>query len=152
MRPGLPRVEDAARHPTGADEPPLGGVGLLGRAIDNSQVVREVDPRSARESWSWLLLVCALVGALGLYAWPHLELREVGSATARLARERDRLREENRKLRLEKATLENLQRVEAIATRQLGLGEPSPQRTVVVERPRAAIAAAPSPASKPSGD
>ena len=38
-----------------------------------------------------------------------------------LSREKERLIEENRKLRLEKAALENLRRVETIATRELGL-------------------------------
>jgi cell division protein FtsL len=52
-----------------------------------------------------------------------------------LARERERLLEENRKLRLEKATLESLRRVEAIATRELGLVTPPPERVVVVEQP-----------------
>ena len=55
-----------------------------------------------------------------LYAWPHLELRQADSEPEQMSRERERLLEENRKLRLEKASLENLRRVETIARRDLG--------------------------------
>jgi cell division protein FtsL len=114
----------------------LSGVGLLGRAIDNSQIVREVDPRSSREIGWLLLLVAVLVGGLVLYAWPHFQIRQTGRTAEQLSRERDKLLEENRKLQLEKASLENLRRVEAIATRELGLAPPPPERSIVVEAPR----------------
>jgi hypothetical protein len=52
-----------------------------------------------------------------------------------MSRERERLQEENRKLRLEKATLESLRRVETIAVRDLGLVVPPPESLLVVERP-----------------
>jgi cell division protein FtsL len=111
------------------------GVLLRRKTIDNSGVIREVDHRSSRDLWWLLLLAAALVASLGLYAWPHLELRRTGIAADRMARERDRLIEENRKLRLEKASLENLVRVEAIAVRDLGLVPPDPSRVIVVEKP-----------------
>jgi cell division protein FtsL len=116
----------------------LGDVGLLPKSIDNSQVVREVDPRSSRELWLLVGLVAALAGSLGLYAWPTLMMRQTGTAAEQLSRERERLVEENRKLRLEKATLEDLRRVESIARRDLGLANPAPERLVVVERPASA--------------
>jgi cell division protein FtsL len=120
----------------------VGQVALLGRAIDNSQVVREVDPRMSRDIWLLLLLVAALVGGLVLYAWPNLELREAARVKEQMSRERERLQEENRKLRLEKATLENLHRVESIATRDLGLKAPAAESVLVVERPAPAPPAA----------
>jgi cell division protein FtsL len=112
------------------------GVVRLGKPVDNSRVVRQVDPRSRREIWLLILLVAALAAGLGLYAWPALEIRRAGQAGVDLDREKERLVEENRKLHLEKATLENLRRVEAIAGRELGLAPPSPERTVVVEVPK----------------
>ncbi len=87
--------------------------GLSFKSIDNSRVVREVDPRANRDLWWLLLLMGVLVGGILLYAWPHLQLRRTGIATEQASRERERLVEENRKLRLEKAALENLKRVEA---------------------------------------
>ena len=103
--------------------------------IQNHQIVREVDPRSNRDLFWLLVLVAALAGGLALYAWPHLALRQTGVATEQMYRERERLIELNRKLRLEKASLENLSRVEAIAGHQLGLETPAPERVIVVERP-----------------
>jgi cell division protein FtsL len=108
---------------------------LVPKAIDNSHVVREVDPRTRGDLWRLLAVAGILVGGLVLYAWPHFQLRQAGIATEQMQRERERLLEENRKLRLEKATLENLRRVEAIARRDLGLAAPPPERTVVVEKP-----------------
>jgi cell division protein FtsL len=104
----------------------------LGKPIDNSRVVRQVDPRSRREIFLLILLVAVLAAGLGLYAWPALEIRRAGQAGALLDREKERLVEENRKLRLEKASLESLRRVEAIASRD-GLAPPAPERTVVIE-------------------
>ena len=111
-------------------------VDLVPKAIDNSQVVREVDPRSSRDLWLLLLLAAALVGGLVLYAWPSMEIRQTTRAREQMSKERERLLEENRKLRLEKAALENLHRVETIARRDLGLVTPAPEKLVVVEKPK----------------
>ena len=103
--------------------------------LDNSQIVRERDPRANRDI-VWLLLgVAVLVCGAVLYAWPHLEMRQTGIATEQMQRERERLIEENRKLRLEKASLENLDRVEAIATRHLKLERPAAENVYIVEAP-----------------
>ena len=128
--------------------------------IDNSQVVREVDPRASRDLWWLLVLVMTLVGGLVLYAWPHLQIRETSRAQDRMSRERERLLEENRKLRLEKASLENLRRVETIATRDLGLQPPAAARVVVIERARTPVPGAqmakelgtPSASASPAGE
>ena len=73
--------------------------------------------------------------AAGLYAWPALEIRRTGQAAIELDREKERLLEEKRKLNLEKSALENLGRVETIATRDLGLEAPAPEQSIVVEVP-----------------
>ena len=119
-------------------EEPLHGLALSPKAIDNSQIVREVDPRAGSELWLMLALVAGLVGGLVLYAWPNLELRRTAQLKEQMSRERERLLEANRKLRLEKSSFENLHRVEVIATRELGLVTPPLDEIVVVERPLAA--------------
>ena len=128
--------------------PALDPVILIPKAIDNSQVVREVDPRSSRDLWWLVAVVGTLVLGLVLYAWPHLQVRQVDGERVRMSREHDRLVEVNRKLRLEKASLENLGRVEQIAVRDLGLRPPAPESLIVVERvapvpPGARLAAGP---------
>jgi cell division protein FtsL len=72
-----------------------------------------------------------------LYAWPHFQMRQTAIATEQMQLERERLVEENRKLRLEKASLENLARVESIAEHHLGLTTPAADHVVVVEAPPA---------------
>jgi len=111
-----------------------GGV-RLGRPIDNSRVVRQVDLRARREVWWLILLVAVVAVAAGLYAWPALEIRRVGQEAVKLDQEKERLLEDNRKLNLEKSSLENLDRVETIATRDLGLAAPAAERSIVVEVP-----------------
>jgi cell division protein FtsL len=108
-------------------------VSLLSRKVDNSQIVREHDPRSHRDLAVLFLLAALIVGGLVLYAWPHLQLRHAGIEADQLSKEKDRLLEENRKLRLEKAALEDLQRVQAIATGQLKLETPAPEKVLVIE-------------------
>jgi cell division protein FtsL len=122
---------------------------MVPKAIDNSKVVREVDPRSSRDLWWLVAVVATLVLGLVLYAWPHLQVRQVDSERVRMSREREQLVEVNRKLRLEKASLENLKRVEQIALRDLGLRPPAAESLVVVERvapvpPGARLATGPS--------
>ena len=114
--------------------PALDPVMLVPKAIDNSQVVREVDPRSSRDLWWLVAVVATFVLGLVLYAWPHLQVRQVDSDRVRMSRERESLVEVNRKLRLEKASLQNLNRVEQIAVRDLGLRPPAPESLIVVER------------------
>jgi len=114
--------------------PALDPVIMVPKAIDNSQVVREVDPRSSRDLWWLVAVVATLVLGLVLYAWPHLQVHQLDSERVRMSREREQLVEVNRKLRLEKATWENLKRVEQIALRDLGLRPPAAENLIVVER------------------
>jgi cell division protein FtsL len=133
--------------------PALDPVIMVPKAIDNSQVVREVDPRSSRDLWWLVAVVATLVLGLVLYAWPHLQVRQVDGERVRMSREREQLVEANRKLRLEKASLENLKRVEQIALRDLGLRPPAPESLIVVERvapPPAGARLAAGPGAAPS--
>ena len=107
------------------------------KTIDNSQIVREVDPRSSRDLWLLLVLVATLAGGMVFYAWPHFELRQTALAKQRMERTKERLLEQNRKLRLEKATLESLSRIETLAVRDLGLRAPMAEQLVIVEKPKA---------------
>ena len=111
------------------------GVVRLGKPIDNSRVVRQVDPRTRGEIWWVILLVAVLAVAAGLYAWPALEIRRAGQTAVERDREKESLLEENRKLSLEKSSLEDLDRVETIATRDLGLTAPVSGQSIVVEVP-----------------
>jgi cell division protein FtsL len=108
---------------------------LLPRATSNSRIVREVDPRASRDLWLLMMLVAGLVGGMVLYAWPRVQAHHLDAQTRQYQRQQERLVEENRKLRLDKASLESLARIEILATTHLGLATPAPERLFVVERP-----------------
>ncbi len=115
--------------------PTLDRLVLVPKRIDNSRVVREIDPRASRNLWALFLLVALLVGGLALYAWPHVQLRELDLEEIRMSRGKEQLIEKSRKLRLEKASLEELRRVEEIATSDLGLEHAPAERVVIIESP-----------------
>ena len=108
---------------------------LLPRATQNSRVVRELDPRASRNLWLLLSLVIGLVGGVVLYAWPRVQALHLDTQTQQNQGIKERLVEENRKLRLEKATWERLELVHQKATRDLGLVAPAADRLHVIERP-----------------
>lgn len=74
------------------------------------------------------------VSALAL-AWPHLEMVEIGYEVARLKKERDVMAQERRVLRVEIAALRQLDRVETIARKKLGMVFPRPDQVVYVMVP-----------------
>jgi len=105
-------------------------------SIDNRRVVRTRDDKMSKDLLWIGGVVLILIGLFVAYGWPRAALRDTGSTAGKLQREQDRLREENRELRLEKAALQDLKRVQTIATTSLGLQSPAPQNVVVVERPQ----------------
>lgn len=105
-------------------------------SIDNRRVVRSKDDRMSKDLLWIGGVVFILIGLFVAYGWPRAALRDTGSTAGRLQREQEKLREENRELRLEKAALEDLKRVQLIATDSLGLHPPKPSDVIVVERPQ----------------
>ncbi len=104
-------------------------------SIDNRRVVRTRDDRISKDLLWIGGIALILISLFAAYGWPRAALRDTGSTAGRLQREQEKLREENRELRLEKAALEDLKRVEMIATGSLGLRSPAPTDVIVVERP-----------------
>ena len=122
-----------------------GGGGVRRRALPSCSASPSTTRRScarwtrapAASSGCWCCWWLPGAGGLGLYAWPTSRSAERAGGQ-QLSRERERLVEENRKLRLEKATLEDLRRVEAIAAASWAWLLPPPESMVVVEQPRPA--------------
>ncbi|MBP6705100.1 MAG: cell division protein FtsL [Vicinamibacteria bacterium] len=105
-------------------------------SIDNRRVVRSRDDRMSKDLLWIGGVVLVLIALFVAYGWPRAALRDTGSSAGKLQREQEKLREENRELRLEKAALQDLARIQAIATGSLGLQSPPPASVVVVERPQ----------------
>jgi len=105
-------------------------------SIDNRRVVRTRDDRMSKDLLWIGGVALILIGLFVAYGWPRAVLRDTGSTAGKLQREQEKLLEENRELRLEKAALEDLKRIQTIANGTLGLSSPNPANVVVVERPQ----------------
>lgn len=119
----------------------------------NHRLLRDPDRGRARELLVVVALSALMLMPLLLYVWQSSEWVRSGYSHDRLERQRDLLVERNHQLRLEKASLESLARIEKVASEQLGLAPPSGAEVILVHsqegkdvrRPR------PAPASGPSG-
>jgi cell division protein FtsL len=111
--------------------------------VRNNPIVREVDEERHRELWQSVGIGLVLVLALLFSAWQHFELIRHGYRLEDLHRERAEQAEINRHLRLEVETLRAAQRIEKLATQQLGMIRPGPNDAVVLER----VAPSPAPAA-----
>lgn len=105
-------------------------------SIDNRRVVRSRDDRMSKDLLWIGGMVLILIGLFVAYGWPRAALRDTGSSAGKLQREQEKLQEENRELRLERAALRDLKRIEAIAGRSLDLHPPAAADVIVVERPQ----------------
>ena len=102
--------------------------------IRNNPIVREVDERRQRELWQSFVIGTALVLVLMFSAWQHFELLRHGYRLDEMQRQRATELEINRHLRLEIETLRAPQRIEKLATGQLGMVAPSAEEAIVLER------------------
>jgi cell division protein FtsL len=98
----------------------------------NVMVVRERDTRRSR--WVTLLLlgVAAVAMPIAAYLIQQMQYVEARYRIEEMRNRRERLEETERRLRIERATLEALPRVEGRALDELGLVHPTPRQFVVV--------------------
>jgi cell division protein FtsL len=66
------------------------------------------------------------------YVWSNFERTQIGYDLSQLKKEEMRLREINRKLRLDLAVEKSTKNLEAIAIQKLGLRQPSPEQIIVL--------------------
>lgn len=78
------------------------------------------------------LTLFLLMGTSIGYVWSNFERTQIGYDLSQLKEKEIKLREVNRKLRLELATLKSPQNLERLAVRKLGLRPPTPDQIVVL--------------------
>lgn len=104
-----------------------------GRRWRNTDVVGQRDELRVRRLWMWLLgAILALLPATA-YLAQLMEHARAQIAIESIRADLDRLADRERRLRIERSSLEALARVERSARRDLGLASPS--RVVVLPRP-----------------
>jgi cell division protein FtsL len=102
----------------------------------NHRLILELDRGRVREMLLAVALSAMLLLPLLLYVWQSSEWLRNGYRIEQLKNRRDHMVEVNHQLRLEKASLENLARVEQLAGDQLGLSEPPGGTVVLVDMNR----------------
>lgn len=100
------------------------------KAIDNSRLVRVIDPRRAREMMQFAIACGVLFVFAMVYAWQHFSAIEYGYRIESAHAQMQALTEENNQLRLEQAALTDPQRIDQIARR---MGMIAPQVGQVVD-------------------
>lgn len=93
------------------------------KPIDNSRMVKVEDPVRSREMRQFGIALACLFFLVMTYAWQHFKAIEYGYKNESLKIQRDGLKEMNRALRLEEASLRDPERIDTLA-RQLGLQSP----------------------------
>ena len=113
--------------------------------VTNRHLVRELDRGRIRELLLMVALVALLLLPLLAYVWNHMEWIRVGYEMEQLKREKVVQAEMGDRLRIEKASLSSLARVEREARERLGL-IPSEGAVVQLEQDApASVAKAASP-------
>ena len=102
--------------------------------IRNNPIVREVDRERHREMWRTAGIGLFLVSVLLFSAWQHFELLRHGYRFEQMQRQHAAELEINRHLRLDIYALRSPERIERMATRQLGMVTPAAADALVVER------------------
>jgi cell division protein FtsL len=102
--------------------------------VRNNPIVREVDEERQRELRQSIGIGCLLVLVLLFSAWQHFELIRHGYRLEEMQRERATQEDINRHLTLEIETLRARQRIEKLATEQLGMVVPGSDEAIVIER------------------
>jgi cell division protein FtsL len=102
----------------------------LEKRIINNNVVRETDVKSYRDYIVVTVLGTILLLGLFAYAWQHYRWIQYGYRIEEAQKKKEQLAEVGRRLRLEKASLRNPQRIDALARRDLGMVVPAPGQLV----------------------
>ncbi|HYM09685.1 MAG TPA: cell division protein FtsL [Bryobacterales bacterium] len=124
VRAGLSR-RSAAVRPL-----PMEDLCFFAKSIDNSRLVRVVDPRSPRECLGLVACLSAVFILAVTYIVPCLLLLRTGYRVETLKKQNDALVESNRQLQVKEAVLRDPQRIYSIARGKLGLSEPAPEQVV----------------------
>lgn len=96
---------------------------FFAKAIDNSRLMKVVDPRRRREMGVFGAALVLLFALVMVYGWQHFSSIEYGYKIEQLKSNCDQIAEANRTLKLEQASLRDPERIDAMA-RQMGMQAP----------------------------
>ncbi len=98
------------------------------------QTVRDQDGASGSMGYSaWIFIASVLMAVALLYVWCHIHMTELEYQVAQELSSRERLAEEQAKLKLELATLKSPQRIETIARERLQMTYPEREQVILLK-------------------
>ncbi len=100
------------------------------KRIINNKLVREADAKSHRDYMIVTVLGAVFLLGLFAYGWQHYQWIQYGYRIEEAQKKKEQLAEVGRQLRLERASLRNPQRIDAIARGELGMVVPAPGQVV----------------------
>src|SRR5690242_20893793 len=108
------------------------------KRIDNSRLVRRVEPVKLRSYYRTLALGCVVAAFFMLYIYQHFRCIDLSFQLEQVKAAQVEAQTLNSSLKLEIASLRNPMRIDVIARRQLGLTEPLPEQVREYEAPSGA--------------
>jgi len=112
------------------------------KRIDNSRLVRHVEPARMRNLWRTAALGGVVAAFFMLYVFQHFRCIDLSFELEALKTQETKVAGLNSELKLEIAGLRNPMRIDVIARRQLGLTEPLPTQVQEYQTPANAEVAA----------
>jgi cell division protein FtsL len=104
-----------------------------GEALHHTIPVSDGEPHRLRYS-PYILVVFVLMAVTLLLVWTRLHMTQLEYRVADEMNRKERLLEEQRKLRLEYATLKAPQRIEGIAKEKLSMSYPEQGQVIVLKK------------------
>ena len=112
------------------------------KRIDNSRLIRHVEPAKMRNLYRTALLGSAIAACFMLYIYQHFRCIDLSFQLEAVKAQQAEAASLNSSLKLEIASLRNPMRIDVIARRQLGLTEPLPTQVREYDAPSGAEVAA----------
>ncbi len=82
---------------------------------------------------TWIFIATVMMAVTLLYVWSHIHMTELEYQIARELSNREKITEEQTKLKVELATLRSPRRIEAIATEKLNMIYPDRRQVIVLK-------------------
>ena len=102
------------------------------KRLNNAVVVREPDARQRREYVLVTLLAALFVLSLLFYGWQHYRWIQFGYRIEEAQKKKEQLVEVRERLRLERSSLRDRQRIDAKARNELGMIAPAPGQWITL--------------------
>jgi len=103
------------------------------RRVGNGVIVRQVDHTHIRDLLGTIVVGLILLLSILFYVWQRNEMIRYGYEAKQLRKEHEEQLEERRRLLLQRASLESLDRIDSIARSKLGFSSPPEDRVFLLE-------------------